>query len=86
MAGNLKNFTTKQLQANRKVLAIFQTIMLVAGIAYIILVAYWVFSGSWNSNRTMSVVPLIGMFVVWLPVKIQVAAISKELDSRPDNG
>lgn len=85
MAGNLKNFTTKQLQANRKVLGVFQTIMLVAGMAYIILVAYWVISGSWNSNRTMSVVPLIGMFVVWLPVKMQFAAICKELDSRPDN-
>jgi hypothetical protein len=86
MAGNLRQFTTKQLQANRKVLAVFQSIMLVAGIAYVLLVGYWIFSGSWNSNRTMSVVPLLGLFVVWLPVKMQFAAISKELDSRSDTG
>ena len=86
MAGNLRQFTTKQLQANRKVLAVFQSIMLVAGIAYVLLGGYWIFSGSWNSNRTMSVVPLLGLFVVWLPVKMQFAAISKELDSRSDTG
>lgn len=85
MAGELQRATVEQLTANRKTLTALQWVMVAVTIVYLAVLVYWMVTDNWSGSKLLSIVPLFGITVAALPIRLQLSAIAKELQSRTDS-